>query len=94
MIRATNKLLKLMLPKLYVKDRLRAPRVAPRGKLREQKYHDPYTPEVAVWIVFLSHSDIQYAAKVMKTTSPMTLALLQPPTPAEQAGLFPGSYLT
>lgn len=37
---------------------------------------------------------IQYMANVMKTINPITLALLQPPTPVEQAGLDPGSYLT
>jgi hypothetical protein len=52
---ATSKLPRLMLPKLYVTERLKAPRVAPLGIEFGLKYHDPYTPEMVVWIVFLSH---------------------------------------
>lgn len=46
------------------------------------------------WTAFLSHSDIQYIANVMKTSRPITLALEQPPAPVEQAGFAPGSYFT
>jgi hypothetical protein len=38
-----------------VTERLKAPRVAPLGIEFGLKYHDPYTPEMVVWIVFLSH---------------------------------------
>ena len=46
--------------------------------LCDEKYHEPYTPEMVVWIVFLSHSEIQYMANVTKTVKPMTLPWLQP----------------
>lgn len=97
LMRATIRLPKLMLPKLYVKARFKAPVVGPFGMLFGQKYHEPYTPEMTTWIVFLSHSLIQYMAKVTKQTSPMTFPLEQPPLPFAQAGLaptllFPGSY--
>ena len=48
LIMATSKLPWLILPKLYVIERLRAPRVAPLGKVLPQKYQDPYTPEMVV----------------------------------------------
>ena len=90
---ATSRLPRLIEPKLYVKALRAAPRVAPFGGLLGAKNHAPYTPEIVVWIVFLSHSVIQYAANVMKTMRPITIAELQFP-PALHAGLFPGSYLT
>ena len=53
---ATIRLPRLILPKLYVRARLRAPRVAPLGKLLlPMKYQEPYTPEIVTWIVFFSH---------------------------------------
>lgn len=78
---ATIKLPSDIDPKLYVTDLLKAPRVAPWGKLLLQKYQEPYTllrvrlvlkqgqsrvphPETVVWMVFLSHSEIQYPANV------------------------------
>jgi hypothetical protein len=45
---ATSKLPRLILPKLYVTERLKAPRVAPLGIALGLKYHDPYTPEIVV----------------------------------------------
>lgn len=44
-------------------------------------------------MVFFNHSVIQYAANVMKTRSPMTVAELQLP-PCAQDGLLPASHLT
>jgi hypothetical protein len=67
---------------------LNAPRVAPLGMELGLKYQLPYTPEIVVWIVFLSHSDIQYMANVTKTSSPITLPLLQPPAPLLHCELF------
>jgi hypothetical protein len=52
---ATSKLPRLILPKLYVMARLKAPRVAPLGMAFGAKYQEPYTPEIVTWMVFLSH---------------------------------------
>ena len=82
-----------MEPKEYVMERLKAPLVAPRGKppgFCEQKYHEPYTPDMVTCITFLITSEIHYMSKVMNTSSPMTVAVPQLDT--EQAGLLQGSY--
>jgi hypothetical protein len=50
--------------------------------LPEQKYQEPYTPATVTWMVFLIHSEIQYPAKVMKTSRPMTVVLEQLPLQA------------
>jgi hypothetical protein len=52
---ATSKLPRLILPKLYVTERLKAPRVAPFDGLLGLKYHAPYTPEMVQCMVFFSH---------------------------------------
>ena len=96
LINATTKDPKLILPNEYVNERRAAPLVAPEGippGFPAQKNHEPYTPAMIEWMVFFSHSVIQYPAKVMNTIKPMTFAEEQLPFPEllepEQEGLLP-----
>jgi len=73
---------------LQVTERLKAPRVAPLDTAFGLKNQEPYTPDMVVCMVFFSHSDIQYIAKVTNTNSPMTLPFPQFPTPLLHCELF------